>query len=162
MIIGLIGMTGVGKTTVGEILATKLNYDFLDTDELISTRTKKTPAEIFAESGEYIFRNIESKTLANILADDKNIILACGGGIILREKNRELLRQNSRVIWLVRPLQEILKNPKILSRPPINNKLENYIKILKARESLYAQTCHLKINFINAEEAVNQIIAQFI
>ena len=163
MIIALIGMTGAGKTTVGKILANKLNYDFLDTDELIRAETQKTPAEIFAESGEDAFRTIESETLENIFAGNhKNIILSCGGGIILREQNRGLLRQNSRVVWLLRPFEEIAKSPEILSRPPVNNNLDNYIKIFKARESLYTQTCHFKINFIHADEAAARIIAKVI
>lgn len=159
MIIALIGMTGVGKTTVGKILARKLSYAFLDTDEIISAVTQKKPAEIFAESGEQIFRNIESETLENALVRD-NIVLSCGGGIILREKNCGLLKQKARVIWLVRPVEQIMQNPEILSRPPIYNKPENYANALKARESLYAQTCHLKINFSDAGEAAAQIIAK--
>ena len=163
MIISLIGMTGAGKTTVGKILADRLHYNFLDTDEIIRENTKKTPAEIFAESGEDAFRTIESETLENIFTDNKNnIILSCGGGIILRENNRAVLRQKSRIVWLIRPSEIILKNPDILNRPPINNDPENYHKIFKARESLYAQTCHVKINFADAEESAGKIIAQFI
>lgn len=161
MIISLIGMTGAGKTTVGQILARKLNYGFCDTDELISAAAKKSPAEIFAESGEEYFRNIESETLLSALMLD-NTVLSCGGGIILREKNRELLRRISTVVWLTRPFEHIRGNAEILRRPPINNIPENYLKIFEARKSLYAQTCHFRIDsagFTDAHEAAARIIA---
>jgi shikimate kinase len=162
MIIALIGMTGSGKTTVGKILADKLHYDFLDTDDIIYQNTQKSPAEIFTESGEEFFRNIESETLENIfkIHNNKNIVLSCGGGIILREKNRGLLRQNSRVIWLVRSFEEIMKNPEILNRPPIYNNPETYIKIFQARKNLYAQTCCFRIDVTDANGAADKIIAE--
>ena len=148
MKIALIGMTGVGKTTVGKILAENLSCAFIDIDEMIIENAKKTPAEIFAEDGEAVFRDIESDAVERVLiSDTTDIVISCGGGIVLRENNRELLRQNAVVIWIMRSLDDIIqKRPEILSRPPINNNLENYVKSFKARESLYAQTCHFRID----------------
>ena len=148
MIIALIGMTGVGKTTVGKILARELNYRFLDTDEKITALTQKEPAEIFMESGEEIFRDIESEALEDALRYN-NTVLSCGGGIILRKKNRELLRQHAHVVWLTRSFEKIIESPAILCRPPIDGAPENYKKAFKARENLYAQTCHLIIDLTN-------------
>ena len=165
MKIALIGMTGVGKTTVGKILAENLGCDFIDIDEMIIETTKKTPAEIFAEDGETVFRDIESNILEHTLTQDTaDSIISCGGGIVLREKNRELLRQNAVVLWIMRPLDDIMqKSPEILSRPPINNNLENYVKNFKARESLYAQTCHFKIDladFCSTENTADEAAAE--
>ena len=158
-IISLIGMTGVGKTTAGQILADKLNLKFFDLDQIITEKTGKTPAEIFALCGEESFRNTETEELENIFANyNKNLILSCGGGIVLHEKNRELLKKNSFVIWLIRPVSEIIKSPEILKRPPINNDINNYTEIFKRREKLYAETCGLKIEYTNISVAVETII----
>ena len=169
MKIALIGMTGAGKTTVGKILAGKLGCRFLDTDELITATMKKTPAEIFAGDGEAAFRDIESETLERALTSDtidtidagSGTVLSCGGGIVLREDNRRLLRQCAVVVWIMRPLADILrKSPEVLARPPINNDPENYAKHFKARESLYAQTCHFEIDSSDAEAAADEIICR--
>ena len=160
-IISLIGMTGVGKTTVGRILADKLNLRFLDLDVIIAEKTGKTPSEIFALYGEETFRQIETEELENIFEKyNENLILSCGGGIILKEKNRELLKKNSFVVWLLRPLDEIVKNKGIFSRPPINNDINNYIELFKKREKLYAETCEngLKLEYTNVSSAVENII----
>ena len=158
-IIALIGMTGVGKTTVGKILAEELNFKFSDLDAVIAEKTKKSPSELFALYGEEAFRKIETEELGNIFKNhDKNLILSCGGGIVLKEKNKELIKKNSFAVWLLRPLDEIIKNEEILKRPPINNDVKNYIKIFKRREKLYAETCDLKIEYIHVPAAVKNII----
>jgi len=164
-IISLIGMTGSGKTTVGKILAEKLNCDFLDLDEIITKKTGQTPSEIFALHGEEYFRQTETSILASIFDghDDKsnNLILSCGGGIVLKEKNRELLKNKSFVVWLVRPVEEVLKNHEVLKRPPINNDPDNYIKIFARREKLYAGTCEnngLKIEYTDISKAIENIL----
>ena len=161
-IISLIGMTGVGKTTVGKVLAEKLNCDFSDLDLIITEKTKKSPSEIFSLYGEETFRKIETEELGNIFESyknhDKNLILSCGGGIILKEQNREILKKNSFVVWLLRPVSEIIKNKEILERPPINNDIKNYIEIFKRREKLYAETCDLKTDCTDASKAVENIL----
>jgi len=159
-IISLIGMTGVGKTKVGQALADKLNYDFLDLDFIITEKTKKNPSEIFSLYGEETFREIESAELENIFENyHKNLILSCGGGVILKEKNREILKKNSFVVWLLRPVCEIIKNDEILKRPPINGDINNYIELLKKREPLYSQTGDLKLEYTDVAEAVGIIIS---
>ena len=82
-IISLIGMTGVGKTTVGQVLAEKLNLKFFDLDLIITEKTGKTPAEIFSIYGEEFFRETETEELENILkTNGGGFILSCGGGIV--------------------------------------------------------------------------------
>ena len=163
--ISLIGMTGAGKTTVGQILAEKLNYKFFDLDKIITEKTKKTPSEIFSIHGEDFFRQTETEELENIFENNKNqnFILSCGGGIILNERNRKLLKEKSFVIWLIRPIGEIIKNQEILNRPPINNDINNYIEIFSRREKLYAETSShgLKIEYTDISDmpdAVENII----
>jgi len=155
-------MTGVGKTTVGRVLADKLNCEFSDLDFIITEKTKKSPSEIFSLYGEETFRKIETEELQNIFEIykdyNKSLILSCGGGIILKEQNREILRKNSFVVWLLRPVSEIVKNKEILERPPINNDIKNYIRIFKQREKLYAETCDLKTDSADISKAVENIL----
>ena len=91
--IALIGMSGAGKTTIGQKLAKKLNYQFVDIDEIIEKQEHKTISEIFADDGEDFFRQLETQMLAKIIKNEK-IIIATGGGIIESEKNRKLLKSN--------------------------------------------------------------------
>ena len=162
-IISLIGMTGVGKTTVGKALAERAGFDFLDLDVIITEKTKKNPSEIFALYGEETFRKIETEELENIFLNryNKNIILSCGGGIVLKELNRDLLKKNSFVVWLLRPVSEIIKNGEVLNRPPINGDVNNYIETFKKRENLYNETCDLKIEYTDIDDTV-QLIAKTI
>ena len=75
----LIGYMGSGKSTVGEKLAAKLNYDFIDLDKLIESDYKQTIPEIFSTKGEKEFRAMEHNTLKRLLEKD-NLVIACGGG----------------------------------------------------------------------------------
>ena len=82
----LIGMMGVGKTTVAQILAQRLGYRFFDTDTLLEQVAGRTINEIFASEGEAAFRELETKILAELSAYTK-IAIATGGGIVLRQQN---------------------------------------------------------------------------
>ena len=94
----LIGMMGSGKTTVGKLLAEKLNYGFFDTDVAIEKLAQKTITEIFTTEGEAKFRQIESQTLRQISTYHRSAI-ATGGGIVQRPENWNYLRQGLSV-WL--------------------------------------------------------------
>ena len=87
----LIGMMGVGKTTVGNLLATELGYRFFDTDDLIEKVAGKTIKEIFADDGEESFRELEGLVLSDLSAYTK-LVVATGGGIVLRQMNWSYLR----------------------------------------------------------------------
>ena len=156
--ISLVGMTGVGKTTVGRALARRLGRDFIDLDIAIAEKCGKTPSEIFALFGEAAFRRIETEQLEAIFeARPENLVLSCGGGIVIGEKNREILKAGSYVAWLWRPIGEIAKNKDILLRPPIYGDIHNYERIFSEREKLYAAVCDLKIDCTDASAAVEAI-----
>lgn len=99
----LVGMPGCGKSTVGELLAEKTGRRFVDTDALIVERAGCSIPEIFARDGEAAFRDLEAQVVADT-AKESGLIIATGGGVLLREENRRALRQNSRVIFLERDL----------------------------------------------------------
>ena len=103
----LTGMPGSGKSAVGRRLAKILNRDFLDTDALIRQRTGKTPAELIRTLGEEAFREEESRTVAEC-AGRTGCVIATGGGVILRQENITALRQNGRLFFRDRPLEELI------------------------------------------------------
>ncbi len=117
--ISLIGFMGCGKTTVGRILAKELQYSFKDIDTLIEEREGQTIAQIFRTQGEQYFRSKE-KTILSEIQTDKNVVYACGGGIVQDSANRKTLAQNSLVVWLYSPLETIHQRITPGSRPLLN------------------------------------------
>ncbi len=100
----LCGMPGCGKSTVGKTLAAQMERKFFDLDEEITRVTGKHPSVIIAEEGEKSFREIETRVLREALAQKNSIVLATGGGAILKDENIDLLRRNGRIYFLDRPI----------------------------------------------------------
>ena len=94
----LVGLMGCGKSSVGRRLAKRLEIPLIDLDEYIVEKAGKTIPEIFAEKGEEAFRDMESTALLEVLG--KPVVIATGGGAIMREENRALLKMHPPVIWL--------------------------------------------------------------
>lgn len=99
MNIVLIGYRGTGKTSVAEALSRRLGCEWEDSDRLVEQATGKLIAEIFADQGEAAFRQYESEQLERICRR-KHLVLAVGGGAVLRQSNRQLLRAFGRIVWL--------------------------------------------------------------
>jgi len=104
----LIGLRGTGKTTVGRLLAEKLALPFLDADAELEARAGRTIREIFAEEGEKHFRELEVQVLQELLACKPSVI-ATGGGVVLRESNRQLLNAAGKVVWLTADVGTLLR-----------------------------------------------------
>ncbi len=97
----LVGLMGVGKSTVARTLAERLGRGLVDTDSAIEARTGRTVREIFTADGESAFRDLETATLVEALEDLEPVVIAAGGGAVLREENRVALqRSGARVVWL--------------------------------------------------------------
>lgn len=94
-----IGYRGSGKTTVGRAVADRLGWRFVDADDEIERRAGRSIREIFAAEGEAGFRRIERQVMADLLAIDR-LVVAAGGGAILAEETRELLRHSGPVVFL--------------------------------------------------------------
>lgn len=95
----LTGYRGTGKTTVGQMIASRLSTQCIDLDEVIEKAAKRTIREIFATDGEAAFRDWETRCLQGLDTDDGRVI-SLGGGAILREINRQCIRQTGVCIWL--------------------------------------------------------------
>lgn len=160
MNIALIGMMGSGKSTIGKLLAEKLNLNFIDTDEEIVKITNSSINQIFEQQGEDSFREIETTVLKKVL-NKKEQVVSTGGGIIKKEENRNLLKDITTIYLQAEDttLFERVKNDN--TRPLLNTKnLLNTIQtILNERKSLYEQA-----NFIidttdkSPQEVVNEIM----
>ncbi len=127
-----------GKTTFGRAAAERLGWDFVDLDDVITARYG-TPAEIFASQGEAAFRAIETDLLAETLQRENDTVLALGGGTILREENRQLLKENATLIWLDTDFAIILSEIGYADRPVVRGRSIAQIRALyDARRPLYA------------------------
>ena len=144
----LIGMMGAGKTTVGRLLADKLGYRFFDTDVLIEQVAGKTINEIFASSGEESFRELESQVLSELSAY-KNLAIATGGGIVMRQMNWSYLHHGL-IVWLDAPVTVLMERLQDDTTRPLlkqTNPAQALEKLLEQRHSLYAEAdLHIPVN----------------
>lgn len=121
MNIYLIGMPGSGKTTIGKKLAERMNYRYIDLDEYIEQKACLFISEIFQMYGENYFRDLETNMLKE-LSELNNIVVACGGGIVVNKKNKALMK--GLVLYLTAPLAELERRTKGTEdiRPLLNEK----------------------------------------
>lgn len=146
----LVGYRGSGKTTVGRALAERLGWAFLDADAVLEGRAGKTIRDIFAADGETAFRDLESVVLAE-LAQLTNTVIATGGGIVLREANRQLLVTSGFVAWLTADAPtlwaRIQGDPTTVERRPAlaGGGLEEVERLLAVREPLYRAVADLEV-----------------
>lgn len=156
----LIGFMGVGKTSVGKVLADKLNLTFFDTDFEIEKKYGKIDY-IFEKFGQDYFRTIETDELNNLLSKD-NLVISTGGGIVL--ENFEILKKNCNVIFLDASVDTIFNNlvNDKNKRPLLKNKnlKENIENLLYKRYNLYTECSNFKINTNNKN--IYQIVDQII
>jgi len=106
--VALIGFMGTGKTAVGKALAEKLRKNFVELDLLIEQKAGRPIPEIFQQDGEIAFRELEIEVIKEV-SKDKNLVIACGGGIVLNKINIDRLRQQSRIVYLTASPGVILK-----------------------------------------------------
>lgn len=104
----LVGPMGSGKSTVARIIGEKLGWDVCDLDLLITEKTGMTIPEIFAEKGEASFRRLEKQLLAVVLQGERQVV-ATGGGAVLDEENRRVMKENGTVVYLRTEIKELCR-----------------------------------------------------
>ena len=134
-----IGMMGAGKTTIGKALAREIGRDFIDLDHEIVRRCGVAIPTIFDIEGEEGFRKRGTATLKEV-SKQHNLVLATGGGAVLRPENQEILRQNGIVIYLKATVDELFRRvARDPNRPLLqtDNPRERLRELLEARSAIY-------------------------
>ena len=162
--ITLCGMMGSGKSVLGKIIANKLDYDFIDVDNIIEINAGKTIKKIFEEDGEEYFRDLEEKITINIL-ELKETIVSLGGGAIINKNIRGSIKKNSYNIYLnvnIDILTKRLQNSN--TRPLIykKNLKKELINLIGIREKFYRKADLIVKNEKNIIETTENIIKKII
>ena len=156
----LIGMMASGKSTIGRLLARKLNLKFFDTDFIIEKKTKMKIVEIFQKKGEPYFRNLEKKITLNLL-NKNNCVISLGGGAFINETVRKVAQKDNATIWLNWNLKTLIDRIKKNNKRPVASNLSNNeLKDLLINRSKIYSKANYKIDCENMQktEIINKII----
>ena len=152
----LIGMPSCGKTTIGKLIAQKLGREFIDTDQLIIENSKMQIAEIFSKFGEDYFRDLESSAIEQASLKS-GVVIATGGGAVLKEKNVNLLKQNGKVFFIDRGIENLLST----NDRPLSSSREKLEKLFNCRYAIYQKLADAVVNGNESlQEVVNNILGE--
>ncbi|HVB93766.1 MAG TPA: shikimate kinase [Acidimicrobiales bacterium] len=159
----LVGMMGAGKTTVGELAAARLGWEFFDSDAQVLAATGRTVPEIFADDGEPAFRAEESRVLADAVAGSSPVVISVAGGAVLSEANRSLLAGSGVVVWLRADPETLGRRVGSGDGRPLigEDPLESLRSLDRIRRPLYASIANLVIDVdqLAPEAVVDQVLA---
>ncbi|GAB6072554.1 shikimate kinase [Venenivibrio stagnispumantis] len=154
----LIGFMGSGKSTIGRLLAEKLNMKFIDIDKEIEKKEGKSIKDIFKEKGESYFRELERKEI-ELFSEKSGYVVSTGGGLGANKDNMEKMKKNGIVIWLDVSLEEVLKrcgNDK--NRPLLQLPFEELKKLYEERKKIYSLAdIHINVNSKTPQEILKEI-----
>ncbi len=148
----LVGMMGVGKSTVGRIVAAELDRPLFDSDVMIEERAGRTVREIWSTDGEAHFREMETETLLDALAEEEPSVIAAAGGVVLSERNRMALQSaDAHVVWLLADVEVLVDRVRAGGhRPLLDDDPEAALRRLyEVREPLYQQVADAIVSVDN-------------
>lgn len=152
----LIGIMGSGKSTVGKLLAEACSYDFIDADDYLVDKFQMSIPDMFKISEDY-FRDHETECLKDFIGLDHTVI-AMGGGVVVKDCNIPLLKRIGTVIYLDRPIKNIVGDVDTSGRPLLKDGAEKLYALDQERHEKYLNACDLHlINDQKAEDAVEKI-----
>jgi shikimate kinase len=159
----LVGMMGAGKTTLGRALAQRLRMPFVDTDKVLVDRTGVPVATIFEIEGEAGFRRRETAILAEFSCGDECVV-ATGGGAVLAEENRRIMRDNGTVVYLRARIESLWERTRHDTTRPLlatPNPRATLAQLLEQRDPLYRDAAHLIVETgsQSASTVVNRVVA---
>ena len=157
--ISLIGMAGAGKSSVGLELAKQLKLHFIDSDALIEAKFNQTLQNILDDSGYLKLRDIEEETILSI--ELTNSILATGGSAVYSARAMQYLKQNSLVIYLEVPFDQILQRvPSFLDRGFAKEPNQSIEDAFQERQALYVESAHhIILNTDDLSSCVTKILS---
>jgi len=163
--IALVGLPGSGKTTVGKLLARRLGLAFADSDHVIEERLGCPIRAFWEQQGEAAFRDIEEATLRDLTEQPQGLVLATGGGSVLRATNRERLRASCHVVYLRSTPEQVLQRVRHNRNRPllqVDDPLERLRVLHAQRDPLYRETAHLTVDCErpSLQALVNVIVLQ--
>jgi shikimate kinase len=162
--LALIGFMGAGKTSVGRLVAEQLHFDYLDTDELIQSHTRRSITEIFKTDGEAAFRALEQQVVTE-LAGCEQAVICTGGGLPTNPQNLASLKAHALIVCLWASPEKIWERVKNQTHRPLLHDPDPQKKIrelLTAREPFYRQAdVLLNTDIRSAREVAQQVVHQF-
>ncbi len=154
----LVGFMAAGKTSVGRALARRLDWKFIDIDELIERHEHMTVAEIFARHGEPYFRAAERNVVAEQLSA-RHVVVATGGGTFVDPQNRAAIRSDGVSVWLDAPLERVIARMPADGRRPLAADRADLERLYEGRRLAYEQA-HMRLDASRAgvEALVEQLV----
>ncbi len=153
----LVGMSGSGKTTIGKAVAKLLHKTFVDTDEEILSRIQMPISDYFAQYGEKAFRDLEAEIISS-LSVQNGLVIATGGGAVLREENIRRLKQNGRILWLKRDISSLETG----NGRPLAPDAQAAAKLYETRLPIYQKTAETVVeNDASVDEIAEKAAAAF-
>ncbi|MCD6583472.1 MAG: shikimate kinase [Candidatus Omnitrophica bacterium] len=157
----IVGFMGTGKTTVGKLLAKRLNREFIEMDEEIEKKENKKIVDIFSLYGESYFRKVVKEVLKEI-AERKNLVVSCGGGIVIDRENLQILKATGIPVCLEASVEVIYERTKRHTHRPLLNVADPRKKIeelLAYRSSFYHQVpLRVDTSGLNPSQVVDKIM----
>lgn len=155
--VSLVGFMGSGKTMIGKKLADKMGFSFIDTDERIEAEAGQKIPGIFETEGESGFRKREKTVLRELLQRRDSTLFSCGGGVVLDSDNREILKENSVVVWLYSSIKTTLMRIRRGTRPLLacENPGQKARDLLNSRLSFYALASDL---VVSSEKGIDEVV----
>lgn len=160
-----IGSRGSGKTTTARLLARKLGWSWVDADDVVEERYGQKIRELFVEGGEATFRDKEAAVFADLCRMRRHVI-ATGGGVVLREENRALMRQTGWCVWLTANVetlwQRLQEDPTTPERRPqlTVGGIKEIAELMKTREELYRGCADFTVQ--TGDRAPDSIVADIL
>ena len=163
----LIGFMGCGKSSVGKLLSKVKEYHFIDTDQQIEQKEQRKVSQIFAQDGEDVFRELETSCIEELLQKEISIpiVVSVGGGLVLRDRNQDLLKKLGTIVYLDASAWTIYQRLKTDKTRPLlqgDNPKEKIEALMNSRKAIYENISDIKIdvNFATMDEIVEKIIQQ--
>ena len=144
----LIGFMGAGKSTISDYLSTVFDMEIVEMDQLIADREEMSIPDIFATYGEEYFRNLETNLLIE-MQDKKNVVISCGGGVAMRERNVEEMKKNGKVVLLTASPETIYERVKDINDRPVLQGRQNVAgisELMEQRREKYEAAADIVVN----------------